>query len=91
MYQSPQLQFRLMSAEAQDAAINRLLIQGCALEDIAERTGLTLADLQSRLDAWERAKSGDAPQVPVQQPPSEQPWPPAPWKRHGVRSRYLCS
>jgi hypothetical protein len=75
MYQSTQLQFRLMSPEAQEAAINRLLIQGCALNDIAARTGLSIQDLRSRLSLDE----GTRPGVP----------PPAPWKRSQLRSRYL--
>jgi hypothetical protein len=75
MYQSTQLQFRLMTVEAQEAAINRLLIQGCALEDIAARTGLSMQDLRSRL-------SSDRNATPVWSPPT-------PWRRGRMRSRQL--
>jgi hypothetical protein len=49
MYQTTQLQFKLMTPEAQRTAVQRLALRGMDLETICERTGLSRAEGQRYL------------------------------------------
>jgi hypothetical protein len=49
MFQPTQLQFKLMTPEAQRAAIQRLALCGADLASISERSGLSIADVRRHL------------------------------------------
>jgi hypothetical protein len=49
MYQTTQLQFRLLTPEAQRAAIQRLALRGAGIDVISERTGLPPEDVRRHL------------------------------------------
>ena len=46
-----QLQFKLLSTEAQRAAVQRLALRGSSITEIAQRTGLTMQEVQSHLQS----------------------------------------
>jgi hypothetical protein len=49
MFQPTQLQFKLMTPEAQRAAIQRLALCGADVASICERSGLSVADVRRHL------------------------------------------
>jgi hypothetical protein len=49
MAQATQLQFRLMSAEAQCAAVQRLLLRGLSIDEIANQTSWSPAEVRRAL------------------------------------------
>jgi hypothetical protein len=49
MYESTQLQFKLLGSEAQIATLRRLALCGASIEDMAMQTGLSAEEIQSRL------------------------------------------
>jgi hypothetical protein len=49
MFQPTQLQFKLMTPEAQRTAIQRLALCGADLASISERSGLSIADVRRHL------------------------------------------
>jgi hypothetical protein len=66
MFQPTQFQFKLMTPEAQRAAIQRLALCGADLASICERSGLSVADVRRHLTAgplqslappWARVRS----------------------------------
>lgn len=50
MLSPAQIQFRLLTPEAQHAAVHRLALRGCDVATISERTGMAEADVKRYLD-----------------------------------------
>jgi len=71
MHPSSRLQFRLMTPEAQRAAIQRLALRGMDIDTICRQTGLSAADVQRCLTGMNLQRES----WPWRQPPPR--WPSA--------------
>jgi hypothetical protein len=72
MYESTQIQFKLLGREARSAALRRLALRGASVQDMATQTGLSAEEIRSCLGVeaepltesaaryWRRSHTGSA-------------------------------